>query len=213
MIGALPHRLNTNRSPGPTPGLRRYGVRESRLMCSTHAFQPRTCKRPSSATGRHCSAECIHSVCLAFAGVLHPMPAAAALFLPMTQAGSTQATNSATDLIRPVSDPTWVMAHEYSPVAFAWSVRLTQPGALQPHGAAPALRFMVVWPRTRGFHAPHPLSSTVTQPGARMWLDPMIWVTSGRFSAQLLTRSIRMAQPGSLHFVSLLATEWGCVMT
>ncbi len=49
MIGTLPYRLNADRSPGPMPGLRRYGVAKSSLLGLSSVFQPSSGKRACMA--------------------------------------------------------------------------------------------------------------------------------------------------------------------
>ena len=115
MTNAPARRLKTYRSPGPMPGLRRYGRRKSGLVCSTHALQARTSKRSSSASDVLRRADCVYSDCIAFAGILRRDRSAAALLLRLTQVGSRRA-----------HDPTWAMAHECGLVNFS----LTQAGSL-----------------------------------------------------------------------------------
>ena len=239
MTNAPARRLKTYRSPGPMPGLRRYGHRKSGLVCSTHALQARTSKRSSSASGVLRRADGVYSDCIAFAGILRRDRSAAALLLRMTQPGSVRMPCSAVALPwHPANDPTWAMAHECglvnSSVTQSGSRRahdptwvmahecglanssVTQSGSRRAHVDESSLRLPVVGPVPNHFWSlPWLPITAVTQPGSRRAHDSA-WVMPQ------MDRAFRLTQPGSCLIKTTaarnsrsprLAPQWGCDMT
>jgi hypothetical protein len=217
MTIAPARRLKTYRSPGPMPGLRRYGRRKSGLVCSTHALQARTSKRSSSASGVLRRADCVYSDCIAFAGILRRDRSAAALLLRLTQPGSVRMPCSAVALPRhPANDPTWVMAHECGLVNSRQPGHVTQLGPHHSHGDESPLRLPVAQPVPNDFWSlPWLPITAVTQPGSRRAHDSA-WVMPQ------MGRAFRLTQPRSCLIKTTaarnsrsprLAPQWGCDMT
>ena len=189
MTNAPARRLKTYRSPGPMPGLRRYGRRKSGLVCSTHALQARTSKRSSSASGVLRRADGVYSDCIAFAGILRRDRSAAALLLRMTQPGSVWMPCSAVALPwHPANDPTWAMAHECGLV----NSSVTQSGSL-PYSLA---NFSL----TQAGSLPYSLANfSLTQAGSLPYSLANFSLT--QVGSRRNSRSPR------------LAPQWGCDMT
>ena len=217
MTNAPARRLKTYRSPGPMPGLRRYGRRKSGLVCSTHALQARTSKRSSSASGVLRRADCVYSDCFAFAGILRRDRSAAALLLRLTQPGSVRMPCSAVALPRhPAHDPTWVMAYECGLVNSRQPGHVTQLGPHHPHVDESSLRLTVVGPIPNHFWSlPWLPITAVTQPGSRRAHD-------SAWAMPQMDQAFRLTQPGSCLIKTTsarnsrsprLAPQWGCDMT
>ena len=217
MTKAPARRLKTYRSPGPMPGLRRYGIRKSGLVCSAHALQARASKRSSSASGVLRRADCVYSDCIAFAGILRRDRSVAVLLLRMTQPGSVRMSCSAVASPRPpVNDPTWVMTYECGLVNSWQPGHVTQLGPHHSHGDESPLRLPVARPAPNGFWSlPWLPVTAVTQPGSRRSHDSA-WVMPQ------MDRAFRMTQPGSCPINTTaarnsrsprLTAQWGCDMT
>ncbi len=211
MTKAPARRLKTYRSPGPMPGLRRYGIRKSGLVCSAHALQARASKQSSSASGVLRRADCIYSDCIAFADILRRDRSAAVLLLRMTQPGSVRMPSR-----RLASDPAWVMAYECGLVNARQPSHLTQLGSHLPHADESSLRLPVVGPVPNHFWSlPWLPITAVTQPGSRRAHD-------SAWAMPQMDRAFRLTQPGSCPINTTaarnsrsprLAPQWGCDMT
>lgn len=187
MTNVPARRLKTYRSPGPMPGLRRYGSRKSGLACSTHTPQAQTFHRSPSAQGSHRSADYVATDCLAFVG--NPRRARR-----VTQPGSARMPCSAASLSRHslIDGSTRDPAHEC-----CLPGRVTQPGSHRSRGIEPPLRLMNVPPVSNCFWSLHRLRFTaVTQVGSphvpgSFWTGPRMAILLAP------ARTFGLTQPGS----------------
>lgn len=187
MTNVPARRLKTYRSPGPMPGLRRYGSRKSGLACSTHAPQAQTFHQSPSAPVSHRSANCVDPDCFAFVGNLRRARR-------VTQPGSARMPCSAASLTLHslVDGSTRAPAHEC-----CLPGRVTQPGSHRSRGIEPPLRLMNALSVLNCLWIPHGLRFTaVTQVGSphvpgSFWAGPRILIPLSP------ARTFGLTQPGS----------------